>query len=921
MQSGGPHHGEGGHEFTEKHSTLSPFVVFFGHDDENLDSTCLGRLLGGKNASTVKLFKICQQTPTLKVPEGFALSTATWDCLITDKVQDNLRSVLAKCTDNLKQAGLLCREIVYKATNSSFLYTTIALAYDKLCRYVNVPCAKVAVRSSATAEDLPGASFAGQHDSFLNVSGIDDVYEAARRAYASVFTDRAICYREEQEFDHLAVKMSVGFQVMIRSDLGASGVLFTCDTESGDPNIVLINASVGLGESIVGGLINPDQFMVHTPTFKQGYRCVLRHVLGDKESKIVYNDSAVHLPNEFLKTITTTAGERQTYCLSDTEVLDLVSDALVIQENYGSSVDIEFATDHQTMYIVQSRAETVASKNRSEPSYVAYNIDVEAARTALKMATGTAVGEKIGTGRTRMVSNKLASCYQEFEEGDVLVTTCTTPDMTPLLKKAAAVITEQGGTTSHASIVCRELGIPAVIGVEHACSLFCSYDDTVTVSCCEGQVGNIYAGAVPFSRTEMNKSEFPKPRTKVLANLGNSALAFQSATRYNENGVGLVRLENVVAAMGGRGVHPMACLQPERLPDDEAELIKKMSHLFDNPADFYLHTLSENLGLIAAAFYPKAVNIRFSDFKSNEYAGLLGGKTFELVEENPFLGFRGASRYANARFEEAFRLEVLAIERIRDVMGLQNVEVMIPFVRTVEEATSVLHLMHSYGLTGDTYSKCVLSYHGASRHIPMPIPRADADKEKKEETLDSMPRDNLVKVNCMVEIPSSVIMIKELSSLFDGFSIGSNDLTQLMLGIDRDSAMFSMNNSILELNPAVLQVIRMAIAGAHAAGKRIGICGEAPARSSDFVSFLVKEGIDYISVNPSSVLPVLKACEKAECSLAAELKRAAQRDFLEEEDELEDMQQVFNQQPTCFIYPRSTNTPTQGDVEVPTHSS
>jgi pyruvate,water dikinase len=840
-------------------------VIFFdevwgaeGVEEANaMDPEAWTKILGGKNTGTLRLFRLCQHSSTLKVPGGFALTTAVWTKIVDSKVKDALSSILEKRSlTNLAETGKSCRDIVYAATDSPFLRAVVASNYEKLCNKAggnqNVP---IAVRSSATAEDLPGASFAGMHDSYLNVRGIEEVFEATRRAMSSVFTNRAITYRDAQGYDHLSVKMSIGCQIMIRSDKGASGVLFTCDTESGNPDFVLINASLGLGESVVAGLVNPDAFYVHSPTFTLGYRCVLSHALGSKETKIIYND-AVRLTTsspgqtlDLLKSVPTSIEERENFCLTDAEVLGLVFDALAIQKDFGgNSVDVEFATDHMNMYIVQCRAETVNTKKRQDAAYKSFSIDAEVGRSANILATGTAIGEKIASGTVRLVPSCADFSYSEFISGDVLLTSRTTPDMVPLLKKASAVITEQGGITSHASIVCRELGIPAVIGVSGACTKLLP-GTCVTVSCCQGQTGNIFEGVVPFEVVEINRAEFPKTKMEVKTNLGEPSMAFKSASRYNEHGVGLVRMETVLATMG---VHPNACLYPLRLPENEQIALKELSKLFSSPEEYYVHVLSENLAVIAAAFYPHSVNIRFSDLKSNEYRALLGGATFEKPEQNPLIGFRGAARYYHESFSNAFRLEVLAVERIRSKMGLRNVEIMIPFTRSLNEGRCVLQLLHQYGLSGETFTK------NATRVSIIP-------EETKDLDIDT-DRDKNIKVNCMVEVPSCVLQIKEFSAMFDGFSIGSNDLTQLTYGIDRDSTLLSTEN--LETDVAVLQLIRIAVEGAHAAGKCIGICGEAPVRSDSFVRFLVELGIDYISVNSASVLPVLRACAAAEEDLA-----------------------------------------------------
>jgi len=870
--------------------TFEHRLVFFDRVAEGRSAVSEGTLLnqlGGKNSSLVKLASLCDaQTNSLKVPPGFALTTSVWDQIVDSSVKFSLRMELDRIDpsdiDTLRAAGKNCRDIVYQASGiQDWLKPLLSQGYDALCRKVGKAEVSVAVRSSATAEDLPSASFAGQHDSFLNVCGIDEIFEAVRRCLASVFTDRAIAYRKEQQYDSMSVKCSVGVQMMVRSDIGASGVCFTCDTESGCEDIVVINSSHGLGESVVGGLVNPDCWYVHAPTFRQGYRCVLHRTLGSKVTKMVYNphDKAVQgevETLECLQAVETTAAERKRFSLMDEEVLAVAGDALLLQQSFGKSLDIEFATDHDQIYIVQARSETVhASKTNVMTSYT-----IDAAKAELK-ATGNAIGEKVGAGVAHICSANTQ--VQAFQAGDVLITQMTTPDMVPLLKKAAAVITEHGGVTSHAAIVCRELGIPAVIGVENATTRFHS-GEQLTVSCCDGSVGKVYAGLVAHEIHYLNPADIPKPTTHVKTNLGDPSIALRTAMQYNEHGAGLVRMEFVISSI--IGVHPMTVLNPQKVSSSDREAIKRLSRGYASPVEWYINKLAEGLGLIAAAFYPKPVIIRFSDHKSNEYSQLIGGSVFEEQEENPFLGFRGAARYMHPAFKEAFALEVAAIRGIREKCGLTNVEVMLPFVRSVYEAHDVLKSMRHLGLAGTAFSQ-----HMAATMMCSPLHHKAQSHEHYAETTihtragsssgtgsgNELHSTSTVKVNMMVEIPCNCLLIRDFAKLFDGFSIGSNDLAQLVLGTDRNSTMLQKEQGHVGQDRAVLEMIKIAIVGAHEAGKPIGICGEAPANDDKLVHFLVDLGIDYISVNPSSVLPTLKSCMAAEADISMKHYQARSR--------------------------------------------
>ena len=823
------------------------------------DDELLLRQLGGKNAGLVTLFSICNlnANSTMRVPPGFALTTAVYSEIVNSTVKDMLRAELSQIdlTDltTLHRAGKRCRDIIYRSSGESdWLYDTLNQGYELLCNKEGKENMAVAVRSSATAEDLPGASFAGQHDSFLNVSGIDELYEATRRCLASVFTDRAISYRMEKNYDSLAVQLSVGVQMMVRSDIGSSGVCFTCDTETGNADFIVINASLGLGESVVAGTVTPDSFMVHKPTFYHGFRAVLHRTLGSKLTKVVYHphDIVKSAEMDCTETLDTTEMERSHFCLTDEEVLSIAGDALLIQASYGSSVDIEFASDSFQIFIVQARFETVHASKSAASALITYTID---AKNAELQATGLAVGLNVGAGKARILAHTDMRSDTVFEAGEILVTPMTTPDMCPLLKKAAAVITEQGGVTSHASIVCREMGVPAVIGVDNATLRFRD-GEPLTVSCCEGSVGRVYSGYIPFQRHYLQICDIPTPvRVQVRTNIGDPSCALKAAMAYNVSGAGLVRMEFVISAL--IGVHPMALLHTSRVSVEDCDAILKRSRGYVSPVDWYVQKLSEGLGLIAAAFYPKPVVIRFSDHKSSEYRKLIGGSIFELSEECPMLGFRGAARYCHPLFRDAYGLEVQAIRHLRERCGLCNIEVMLPFVRSVEEARSVLFYMHRLGLTGLSFSK-TSAFQSSSQVRP----------EEKDPTLETTAQSATtpVKVHMMVEIPSNCMLIQDFAPMFDGFSIGSNDLAQLTLGMERDSVLLHIQNDSMFQNQAVLQMMKMAIVGARREGKPIGICGEAPASDPELVHWLVDLGISYISVNPSSILPTLRACVKAE---------------------------------------------------------
>ena len=676
----------------------------------------------------------------------------------------------------------------------------------------------VAVRSSATAEDLPTASFAGQHESFLNVRGAGDLFEACRRCFASIFTDRAISYRIDNGFDHFKVALSVGVMKMVRADHASSGVTFTLDTESGFRDVVFITGAYGLGENVVQGTVDPDEFYVHKPTFRQGHRMVLSRSLGRKQMRMVYARGHGRTRN-----VSVPRSARERFCIDDAEVFKLADYAISIEDHYSANaghampMDIEWAKDADDgrLYVIQARPETVASR-KAPTAFESYSLK----GTAPVLATGRAVGEKIAVGPTRVIAG--ARELAEFRPGEVLVAESTSPDWEPVMKIAAGIVTERGGRTCHAAIVARELGVPAVVGAAGAKDAL-GTARVVTVSCAEGDIGRVYEGGLPFETTRVDAAELKRPRTAIMLNLGNPELAFRTAMLPND-GVGLARMEFVISEH--IGVHPMALVNPEQVTSTRArKAIQRLVRNYARPIDYFVEKLSEGVGIIAAAFYPKPVIVRLSDFKTNEYARLLGGEGFEPKEENPMLGFRGAARYAHPAYAAGFALECAALRRVRQDMGLTNLRIMVPFCRRVEEARRVLDAMASHGL-------------------------------KRGE--------NCLEIYVMCEIPNNVIQVDAFAELFDGFSIGSNDLTQLTLGVDRDSEIVAFDFD--ERDPGMLEMLKLAVLGAKRNGRHIGICGEAPANYPEIARYLAQLGIDSISVNPSSIFRTMQVVWDAEAS-------------------------------------------------------
>jgi pyruvate, water dikinase len=786
-------------------------------------------IVGGKNASLGEMIRHLAPKGIL-IPNGFATTAHAYrsflklNCLDA-KLQKLFTGLSVEDLNQLRQVGSQARSMILEASFPENLDSAIRSAYARLCEQYGTNT-DVAVRSSATAEDLPEASFAGQHETYLNVRGINAVLEACKKCFASIFTDRAFYYRQTHGFDHLRIALSIGVQKMVRSDLACSGVMFSIDTETGFTNAVLINASYGLGENIVQGAVNPDEFMVFKPTLKQGFRPILSKTAGTKETKLVYDIGG----SKSTKNVPVPPSERKKLALSDDEVLELARWACVIEDHYSTvngkymPMDMEWAKDGITgqLFIVQARPETVQSRKKK---LVLQTYRLKS--TGKRLVSGHSVGEAIGTGRARLVLD--AHRMGEFQSGEILVTDKTDPDWEPVMKKASAIVTNQGGRTCHAAIIARELGIPAIVGSEKATGVIKTGQE-ITVSCAEGEIGYVYDGALPFEVSELPLEQLPKPRTKILMNVGNPEDAFSLSAIPND-GVGLARLEFIIA--NHIQAHPMALIHFDELTDAKVKTqLADLTGLYENKPQYFVDKLAQGVGLIAAAFYPRPVIVRLSDFKTNEYAHLLGGQQFEPVEDNPMIGWRGASRYYHDRYREGFALECRAMKAVREDMGLTNVILMIPFCRTIDEGRAVLTEMAKHGL----------------------------ERGK-----------NGLEVYVMCEIPSNVILADEFFQIFDGFSIGSNDLTQLTLGLDRDSRLLAPLFD--ERNEAVRRMIRLAIEAAKRNAKKIGICGQAPSDYPEFAQFLVEQGIDSISLNPDSVLKTLVKVAATEEKL--QLGRAA----------------------------------------------
>jgi pyruvate,water dikinase len=780
-------------------------------------------LVGGKTASLGELYSVLMPQG-VRVPNGFALTaTAYRDALTQAGAWEQLRSLFAdldkRHISDLTRRARAARAIVYAATDREDLCQEVTKAYRQLEEEYGANVA-VAVRSSATAEDLPTASFAGQHESFLNIRGPNDLMTACRHCFASLFTDRAISYRIDNGFDHFKVALSVAVMKMVRSDLAASGVVFTLDTESGFRDVVFLTGSYGLGENIVQGRVDPDEFYVHKPTFNNGFRAVLSRRLGAKEMRMIYAKGRATTRN-----VTTPQAARKRFCINDKDVLELAQCAIIVENHYSQKtgaptpMDVEWAKDGNdgALYIIQARPETVASRRSPE---VLENYVLKSKGKVV--AVGRAVGEKIAAGKVRLIKNE--HDLRSFKPGEVLIASATSPDWEPVMKTAAAIVTDHGGRTCHAAIIARELGVPAVVGTENITRQV-NTGMFVTVSCADGDVGHVYGGTLSFSVERVAMDRLEKPHTEIMVNLGNPEIAFKTALAPND-GVGLARMEFIINQH--IGIHPMALAKPDKVKSArDRRSIRLLTGRFKKPSDFFVERLSEGVGTIAAAFHPRPVIVRLSDFKTNEYANLVAGADFEPKEENPMLGFRGAARYAHPAYADGFALECAALRRVRNDMGLTNLKIMIPFCRRLEEARNVIETMAHHGLTRG---------------------------------------ENGLEIFMMCEIPNNVILINQFAKLFDGFSIGSNDLTQLTLGVDRDSDIVAFDFD--ERDPGMLQMLSMAVTGAKRNRRHVGICGEAPANYPEIARFLTELGIDSISVNPSSILRTMSIVREAEHGMA-----------------------------------------------------
>ncbi len=760
--------------------------------------------VGGKNASLGEMISNLAHAG-VSVPGGFATTAQAYrDFLelsgLNDQIHDALDALDVDDVNALAKAGAKIRQSIMEAEFPERLNEEIRRAFAEMS--AGNQHMAVAVRSSATAEDLPDASFAGQQETFLNIRGVENVIRATKEVFASLFNDRAISYRVHQGFDHRHVALSAGVQRMVRSETGTSGVLFTLDTESGFPDVVFITGAYGLGETVVQGAVNPDEFYVHKPTLQAGRPAILRRNLGSKAIKMIYGDEGK--AGRSVKTVEVDRADRARFCLSDAEVAELAKQALIIEKHYARPMDIEWAKDgdDNKLYIVQARPETV--KSRSHANVMERYLLKEKGKVLVE---GRAIGQRIGAGPVKVIHN--VSEMDKVQPGDVLVSDMTDPDWEPVMKRASAIVTNRGGRTCHAAIIARELGIPAVVGCGNATSIL-SDGQRVTVSCAEGDTGLIFEGQLGFDIRKNSVDAMPDLPFKIMMNVGNPDRAFDFAQLPNE-GVGLARLEFIINRM--IGVHPKALLNFASLPAELKESIEKRIAGYSDPVNFYVEKLVEGISTLAAAFWPKKVIVRLSDFKSNEYANLIGGKLYEPEEENPMLGFRGASRYISESFRDCFELECRAMKKVRNEMGLTNVEIMVPFVRTVGEASQVIDLLASNGL-------------------------------KRGE--------NGLRVIMMCELPSNALMAGEFLEFFDGFSIGSNDLTQLTLGLDRDSGIVA--HLFDERNPAVKKLLSYAIQACLKANKYIGICGQGPSDHPDLARWLMEQGIESVSLNPDSVL-------------------------------------------------------------------
>ena len=760
--------------------------------------------VGGKNASLGEMISGLN-SQGVRVPGGFATTAQAFESFLDhsdlkNKINELLSNLDITNIQELTKTGLIIRQWVEEAPFPKGLHQSIVQSYEKLTQQLGSDVT-FAVRSSATAEDLPEASFAGQQETYLNVSGIDDILIAVRKVYASLYNDRAISYRVHQGFEHEMVSLSAGIQQMVRSDIGSSGVMFTLDTESGFEDVVFITSAYGLGETVVQGSVNPDEFYVHKSTLKSGKPAILSRSLGSKSIKMIYAEDNSNSP---VATTEVDSEDRLRFSLSDSQIEELAHYAMKIESHYGRAMDIEWALDgvDGEIYIVQARPETVKSRQSSQ------NIErYKLLETSNIIVEGRAIGQKIGTGKTKIIND--LSEMDSVNEGDILVTDMTDPDWEPVMKLASAIITNRGGRTCHAAIIARELGVPAIVGTGNATELL-QNDYDVTASCAEGDTGKVYQGKLNFEHTYSEVGDLPEIPVKIMMNVGNPSRSFDFASIPNA-GVGLARLEFIIN--NTIGIHPKALLEFDKLPKELKEEITKRTSCYNSPVDFYVQKLTEGISTIAASFSKSPVIIRMSDFKSNEYSNLFAGELYEPSEENPMIGFRGASRYISSDFRKCFELECQAIKNVRNKMGLKNVEIMIPFVRTTSEASKVIELLKENGL------------------------------ERGKDGL---------RIIMMCELPSNAVIAEEFLEYFDGFSIGSNDLTQLTLGMDRDSGLIA--DGFDERNNAVKSMITMAIDACHRHEKYIGICGQGPSDHMDFAQWLLEKEISSISLNPDTVV-------------------------------------------------------------------
>lgn len=770
-------------------------------------------IVGGKNASLGEMIQTLQKK-AIKVPDGFATTAqAYWDFLKFNDLDEKIADLIAdlkKKKRSLDKVGQSIRDLIVSGNFPPEIIQEMSEAYRFLSKNYHQTKTDVAVRSSATAEDLPSASFAGQQETFLNICGEKELLRACKKCFASLFTDRAIAYREAKKFNHLKIALSIGIQKMVRSDKASSGVMFTLHTDTGFPKVVVINAAWGLGENVVQGAVNPDEYMVFKPLLgKKKFVPIIEKNLGLKEKKMIYSKGKA----KSVKNIVTTEKERSKFVLNEQEILQLAAWGAAIEQHYHHPMDIEWAKDGISgdLFIVQARPETVQSQRKGDV-FKTYSLS----KRGTVVSQGLAIGEAIVSGKAQVI--KHLSEIGKFETGSILITEMTSPDWVPIMQRAAAIITDHGGRTSHAAIVSRELGVPAIVGTNNGTKTI-KDKEMITVSCAEGEQGYIYRGKVPFKEQNIRLEKLPKIKTKIMMNIASPQAAFRW-WRLPCEGIGLARMEFIINDI--IQIHPMALVHFDKVKDQETKKkILKLTSGYRDKKEYFIDHLAKGIGKIAASRYPFPVIVRMSDFKTNEYANLIGGPFFEPKEENPMLGFRGASRYYSPRYEEGFALECAAIKRVRERMGLDNVIVMIPFCRTLEEADQSLSVLGKNGLK----------------------------KGKKG-----------LKIYVMAEIPSNIILAEAFSDRFDGFSIGSNDLTQLVLGIDRDSE--ELSSLFDERNAAVKKMIIELIRIAHQKKRKVGICGQAPSDYPEFAAFLIELGIDSISLNPDSIPPTLRRLKK-----------------------------------------------------------